>query len=202
MDIAEQPRPDNWRPIGQVAHEILTDARWRSYIDTDRAPERLKDRLFFSTSKAALQREKVHLARVHYGIHRFSFWEDGEWAIVAPISSDHADVHIIDLAAFHPDDDAIRRVFNGKGFAVGLENAMFDARLHPNNRIAMDADVWSWLRGECGGLLPVDWRRTALWLKEWQVGGVIVDNEEQGSRIDQALRGALMPPPLFVRTAA
>lgn len=201
MEIDDSATADNWKQFGDVAHEILVDARWRSYAETALAPANLKQRLFAAATKTTLNDAKVHLARVRFGKHRFNFDDAGQWAVVAPVSADHANMSIVDLAAFDPSDETRRQVFCGKGFAVGLEAAMFDARLRSDFRVNIHADLWYWLRSECVGLLPVDWDRTALWLKEWRAGGLVVDDDDQGRKVDLRFRMALKPPPLFVRRA-
>ena len=201
MDIDELGRADNWPSIGTAARATMADARWRGWSDTQWCPASIKDSVLRAATRSTLNDVGAQLGWVRFGRHRFSFADDcnGQWALLVPVVDDAAGKQISDIAAFDLANESRRQVFNGSGFAVGLDEAMFDARFHPDNRITVHADLWSWLRSECSGVLPVDWRRTALWMKEWQVGGVVVADDDQGRKVDQQFRRALMPPPLFVR---
>lgn len=187
-----------WDDLGNADHDIIRDALDVCFEEHFvHAPKALKDRFYQSASPRLAGEDLVHLARARFGTHNFEFDPDGRWAIVAPIYDD-GEPYPVDLGAFDVADENMRRAYRGKGFAVGLPSALLDARFHPENRANIHADVWSWLRCECTGVLPIDWRLTELELQRHQIAGLIADNHDQARKV-QRLRAALKPPPLFVR---
>lgn len=189
----------SWGDVGNIGREIISDALELAFEDHFvHAPKRLKDRFYAATTPTIAGDALVHLARVRVGKHLFEFDDGGRWAVVAPIF-EAGETFPVDLAAFDIADDNVRRVYRGKGFAVGLPSALFDAHFHPNYRAQIHADVWAWLRCECTGILPVDWRLTTLALLQYQVGGMIADNDDQARKIESQLRTSLMPLKLFVK---
>jgi hypothetical protein len=136
----------------------------------------------------------VYACPVHFGTHLFHIDPEGTWAILAPCTDESG--WIVDVAAFDPRRPSTVAMLNRQGFALGLEE-IFHSRLN-EGRVRIHATIWSWLRAECCGILPIDWRRTALHLMECRVAGLIVDNVETGKLIDQKMRLALKPPAIFV----
>lgn len=158
------------------------------------APAAIKARFYAKVTPTVAGDALIHLARVRFESHRFEFDPDGPWAIVAPI---YEAGWIADFAAFDLDDLELRRTYRIGHFAVGLEEAVWDAHYHPQRRLNIQPDVWSWLANECSGLLPICWHRTALFVR-----GESYDlwfDDERAARIVQArLAQALKLPRLFV----
>ena len=162
------------------------------------APQSLKDRFYNATTPTIAGEALVHLARVDFGSHRFEFSETGTWAIIAPIHSE-TELYPVDLAAFDLRERDLKRVYRGLGYAVGIEEALFDARFHPERRTQIHCDVWSWLCNECVGILPVDWHATTLLLKQRRIAGLVTTDDVQAREVSRLMQAALAPLPIFVK---
>lgn len=184
-----------------TAGNRILDARWTAFSETVcHAPEALKRRILAAATRTTLNDARVQLARVTFTRNRFEFDQSGEWAVITPVVAD--DGADDDLAAFAIDDDERRKTLLGRGFCVNLPRAAVDLRLHPQARLTVHYSVWSWLRAECEGALPVDWSEFALHAKQWRIGGLTLENDADGRKVDLELRRALKPPPLYVKREA
>jgi len=189
------PNPQPCPAVGEASAKIIMDAQWRGYAETVRAPEALRNRLMAACSCDILNEEKIQLARVRFESHRFDFDEDGIWAIVAPIWQGG---YVVNLAAFALDDSEKRKTYQLGGFAIGFDMALFDASYHPQGWLTVHFDVWSWLRSECVGCVPIDWKAFGIALHEWSVLGVLYPDQEQARRADLRLHRAMQRCPRFV----
>jgi hypothetical protein len=184
-----------------TGNDIIGDALATCFVEHfAHAPTHLKDRFYSAVSPTVAGDAMLHLARIRFGRHRFEFDTEGSWAIVTPIYRDNETLPV-DLAAFDVDDCGTRRVYRGYESAVGLSQALSDTRFHPQNRALIHASVWTWLRAECCGVLPVDWNKTALALKARKVG-LVADSDGDAKLIERNLRLALSTPSLFVKKVA
>jgi hypothetical protein len=128
--------------------------------------------------------------------------EDGESAARAAVVVAMADEFglIDDVAAFEAGAPfRCARLFACNP-ALG-QRAIFEARLHPNERVAVHANVWSWLAAGGHGLLPLDWRWAALELKARGVKEIVAPSIDEAGEIERKLRAALKPPKIFVATS-
>lgn len=182
-----------------IGVSVIRDALATAFADhsSDFAAP-LRKRLYAAATPLTVVDRMVAIARVRWGKYRFEFDPEGDLAIVAGIFENSRHLPV-DLAAFHPTDESLRRVYRGPEFALGMSDALFDARFHPQRRVLVHASVWSWLRSECCGAVPIDWNKTALHLKEWGAGGVTAENDDEARRIDMHMRLALKAPPIFVK---
>lgn len=179
----------------EISDGIIHDALWHCDADHQIAPKVILDRFYAAVTPDVTGVALVHLARVEFGKTRFRFDDSGAWAVVAPIREAG---RFIDLAAFDLDNPRQRGVMRGAGFCVGLDEAQFDARLHPQGRLLVHYEVWSYLRAGCVGALPVAWRPTALHLLTWRVPGLVAKTAADAAKIDLLLKEALHPPPLYI----
>ena len=159
------------------------------------APLGLQQRLYASITPTLAGDCLVHLARVRFESYRFDLDTAGQWAVIAPIIESGL---IVDFGAFSASNDDARRVFGLGHFAVGLEDATFDMRLHPKSLMLMHYSVWSWLRCECTGVLPIQWKETALHVAR-DAGGLLFDHHIEERKAEARLQRALALPPIFVR---
>jgi hypothetical protein len=151
-----------------------------------------------------------HLARVRIEAHSFHFDVDGGWAIIVPIFDApvlHAPPlhsrNIINYAAFDPNNDELRRMWKTSGdFAVGLADAVFDARLHAQFLLRVHYSVWSWLKAQGAGMLPVDWRKSALFVRTEGYDLAPDGGAHDWRRIEAKFAQALALPRFFVPAAA
>jgi len=104
---------------------------------------------------------------------------------------------IDDVAAFEADAPFRIARLLARNPALG-HDAIFDARLHDHARVAVHANIWSWLKAGGAGLMPIDWRWAALELKRRRVDGVIAPDAAQGHEIERRLKAALKAPAIFV----
>lgn len=188
----------SFKPIRHYSRAVIMDARWRAYGETLRAPAELRERLLTTCTRTVLNDAKIHLARVRAESARFDFDDAGPWALLAPIY-EHGE--IVDIAAFDVADDASRNTYGVGHFAVGLESATWDAHYHPGRRLLVHATVWSWLRCECAGVVPIDWKRFALHVKQ-EGFDLVVDNDLEGRKVEKKIKEALKAPQMFVRQEA
>jgi hypothetical protein len=160
------------------------------------APARLKDRFYGAVTPVVAGEALAHLARVRFAPPGFDFDRDGRWAVVAPI---FAGERLACWGAFDVEDSAMRASLRPGSFAVGFDAALWDASHHPQHRMLMHHDVWSWLKADCEGCLPIDWKRTAIALLEWDVRALVYADEMQARRADLRIRRALSAPESFIK---
>jgi hypothetical protein len=177
----------------------VMDCLWQSallHLQAGALP--LRKRLRALVSGRVLVEAHVCVAPVDFGSRLFQLDEEGIWAVLVPMTDESGS--IVNLAAFDPDGPRVATL-NLSGFAAGLEElahcwlaeTAFRPRLHLN--------LWSWLKAECCGVLPIDWHATALYLKERRVNGVIAPAVESGRMIERRLQAALSAPTVFVAGA-
>lgn len=178
----------------------VMDARWRAFCETVmHTPKKVRARLLAAATRTVLNNAKVQLARVRWQARNFELDDAGTWAIIAPI---YEGDEIVDLAAFDMDNVDMRRTYWLGQFAVGFDPALWEANRHPRGRMLIHYDVWSWLRADCLGCLPIDWKRTAVALLESRVSALVYPDEMQARQSEPRIRCALKPPPSFVKRAA
>lgn len=153
------PEPD-WRADDALD---LLDLLYGEHVAA--APQALKDRFYGAISPTIAGDALAHLARVRFGKRAplFTFDKDGEWAIVGPIIRSRL---LVNWGAVSLDGEkrATCWLAGPDGFAVNIEEARLDAHQHPKRRLFVHASPWSWLRAECVGALPVDWREFSLFV--------------------------------------
>lgn len=181
--------------VRQMPDADLLDRLFEEHFSE--APERAKEELYAAVSPTVAGDALVHLARVRFEQYVFELDVDGRWSVVLPIYDAGA---ISDFAAFCLDDDKLRRPYR-LGLAVGYEAALWDAHYHPQRRMLVHYDVWSYLHGECSGCLPVSWRKTALALLSDDIREVVYANDQQAAKAGPLLAAALRPPRPFVLKA-
>jgi hypothetical protein len=160
------------------------------------APQRLKAKLYDHATPRAIGDSLVHLARVEYGRHHCELRTSGRWSVVTPIET-NSDLQS-NFAAFAVDDDKLRQTFSGSDFAVNLESAMADARLHPKGRLRTHWRVWDWMRDDFAGALVLDWDRMAAFLKTWRVSSLECASQEQARAVHAHLAASLRVPDIHI----
>lgn len=158
------------------------------------APETLKEKFYAAVSPTLAGDALVHLARVHFMRHKFNLDEEGLWAVVLPVFDGST---IIDFGAFSAADPKLRRPYSIAG-SIGFDGALWDANYHPERRLLLHYDVWSYLRAECVGCLPISWRKTALDLLASDVREVMHTDEMQAAKASALLAAALRPPRPYI----
>jgi hypothetical protein len=164
----------------------------------DHAPEQLRDKFHSVAGDRIEVAYLACLARVRFGKHCFHFDPEGRWAVVAPVFEWG---HIVNLAACAVDDDTLRRRYRPGDFAVGLEDAVWEARFHPKQRLLVHYSVWSWLGCSCTGVLPIDWEKVGIFIKRERYG-ILYSSEGDGLKAQHALKNALALPAGFIRSDA
>lgn len=157
-----------------------------------RAMSPLRDWLHATASGVVLADALVFAVPVRISGPYFDMVEGGKPAVLAPCTDETG--LIIDLAAIDPDRGTFA-TFLGEGFALGATAATAEC-LDEGGRALVHADLSSWLRAECCGLLPLDWKETAIFLHWMRVAGVVAGNVRDGSLIEKRL--ALRAPRVFV----
>jgi hypothetical protein len=183
--------------ILDTAFDDIKDAIERAEIETRYgAPVQLIERVQSLVGHAVLNDEGVYVARCKIAGGSFKFDFSGTWAVIATIWDARGPV---DLAAFSISDPNQRGLLRGGQFAVGFDAAIWDAAYHPKGRMLMHFDVWSWLRSECTGCLPVLWKPTALAILGHDVPGLVFADDIQAQKAEALIRDALKPPQNFVK---
>ena len=186
--------------VGRVIEFVSRQAlAWehgdKLFIAHQLAPERLKEELFSLVSPTVAGDALVHLGPAVFEKRRVRLDRFGQWAVWAPI---FADGELVDWAAFDMHRQDLRRTWSGIGhFAVGHEEAARDAHYHPNGRLQLHYSVRDWLRADCTGMLPIDWEKSALWLKAQKRELVISTSSPK--LLHGALSQALTVPKMFER---
>lgn len=157
-------------------------------------PFEAKLRLYSVLRPSQNEPDPVRLAFLRFGRHTFDLDPSGALAVIAPVE-EHGELQ--SLAAFSFNAPQQRQAYCGRAFAVGLDDAMLDARLHPDFRVRIFDDVWAWLQHGRSGILPVDWSKTALELKSRRIGGVVT-SRGQAAIVERNLRIGLQPPRVYV----
>jgi len=178
-------------------NEADDDAKVALYIDSEhrRAPQPLRGRFCEASTPTSTDLMMPRLARVRFDKFRFYFDPEGRWAVIAPIFEER---RVANWAAFDVDDDTLRRTFRPGHVAVGLDDAAWNARFHPQNRLLVHYSVWSWLRCGCTGVLPVDWKEMGIYILREGYGlhGCPIDD---AIKAEAALECALKLSPMFPR---
>ena len=159
------------------------------------APQLLKARLYEHITPRLAGESLVHFARVRFGWYHCDLDTTGRWSVVVPTKRDGP---LEDFAAICIDDIDLRQTNAGAEFAVNLEGAMFDARLHPYGRLRTHWCPWEWMRDDCSGALVLDWHRMAAFIKTWRVSGLEVTNVNQAREVHTRLSRALRVPEIHV----
>lgn len=175
----------------------VMDCLWHAApYDLTTPAQPLRRRMLAAVSDRILIEAHVCVAPVYFGSRLFHIDEEGIWAVLVPMTNEYG--WIENIAAFDPNGPRAATL-NLTGFAVGLEEIRLTASIWCGPRL--HANVWSWLKAECCGLLPVDWRATALYLMERGVVGVVAPGIDSGRIIERRLHEPLTPPPVFVASA-
>jgi hypothetical protein len=140
----------------------------------------------------------VCLAFVRFGRRSFTVDPKGTLAVIVPILENEVPVN---LAAFGYAFASQRSTFRPGHIAVGLEDAKHDARFNAKSRMLVFHSVWEWLRNGGVGLLPVDWKSTAILILKDNYT-LLAASETDGARALQALEGGVAFPKMFIRKAA
>jgi hypothetical protein len=169
------------------------------YFDqSEHAPAGLRGQFFSTITPAIAELTLTHLSRVRFTKRSFKFDPEGRWAVVVPILNDG---EVWNWAAFASDDDDIRGTYRPGDFAVGLGDSILKARLHPKTPMLVHHSIWAWLQDGGGrGLLPVNWRATALFLMQERYN-VMASSRSEGELILDELERATRLPDIFYRTA-
>jgi hypothetical protein len=166
------------------------------FIETfSAAPQALKAKLYSHTTPRLAGDNLIHLARVRFGRHHCELDTAGRWSIVVPTERDGS---LEDFAAIAVDDIGVRQTNAGAEFAVNLEGAMFDARLHPYGRLRTHWCPWEWMRDDCSGALVLNWHRMSAFIKTWRVSGLEVTNVNQAREVHIRMSRALRVPEIHV----
>ena len=142
-----------------------------------------------------IAQELVSVAPVSFRARTFEIDQEGAPAILIMVKDEFGEIE--DLAAFAPDPPYRHALTFGRGVAIGL-GAFHDMRFHDRLRLAMHAGVWSYLRAQCRGLLPLKWDSVALQLVERRVAGIVTPSVTEGREIERRLARALKPPGVFI----
>lgn len=176
--------------------DTLQDAAIHHFTD---AARELRDRIGNICPEATLSENLISLAPVIFDRHWFDINEEARaFALVAPAMNEDAEV--VDAAAFELGNPFRVRLLIGTGIAIGLPE-IFEARHHPQFRVPCHSNIWAYLKSGCTGLLPINWRHTALHLHERGVGGLIASTIEEGQAIARLMSDALPPTPVYVQAS-
>lgn len=169
------------------------------YSHTDRC-RTLWERVSEHCSANALHDSMAFIAPTSFTEKHFDVSEEARGsALIMPCLDELGDLE--DLVAFELGDPFRIRTFLGDAVCVGLSE-IFEARHHPQFRVQISSGIWPFLKSGCRGLLPINWRQTALYLQERRVGGLVASDREDAEIIETRLKEALPEIPLFVSTAA
>lgn len=186
--IAEQAKHANVFVDPEVIAMHLID-------EHDLAPQVLVQRFKYALPHKATGPMRPRLARVRFERHRFYFDPEGRWSVVAPILRG---TEIINWAAFDADNDDMRKTLRPSDFAVGLEDASWEAGYHPHKRLLILYSVWSWLQNGCTGALPTNWNAMAIYLLQERYSPLFTSKLD-GQKAEAELRRASVIKPGFVR---
>lgn len=175
------------------------DCLWQTALhDLQGRAMPLRRRLLALASDRILVEAHVSVAPVHFGARLFHLDEEGIWSVLIPMTDETG--WIVTIAAFDPEGPRVATL-NLDGCAAGLEElaqcwigeTAFRPRVHLN--------MWSWLKAECCGVLPVYWRAFARYLLQRRVDGIIAPDIRSGRMIERRLQIALAAPPVFIADA-
>jgi hypothetical protein len=177
----------------------VIDCLWQAAdYDLQARAERLRRRLCALVSPRLLVEAHVTVAPVYFGSRLFHIDEEGVWSVLIPMADESG--WIENIAAFDPQGPRVATL-TLDGFAAGLDELAYRGFGENAFRPRLHANLWSWLKAECCGVLPVDWPATALYLKERRVDGIIAPDVASGRVIERRLQAALASPPVFVAGA-
>lgn len=209
MSAAALRRADHVQAIdlnvdGHSLDDLVREVGQRAWRDAYFAPDTVTRRFCAATSLAIADDEQLAFGRVRFSTYSRRFRSAAfdetvgvQWAIMAPMVEGG---HVVDVAAFDFDNPERRASLFG-GFAVGAESAAWSAHHHPRRRLLVHVDVWSWLRAECVGVVPIDWQQFALWVKAEGYEDILAENDQEAEKIAARVRFALQPPRVFIRNA-
>lgn len=197
------PPPWPWQAIGEfndrALRNLIGEASLWHFTDGARRYG-LREKVEEACPPSVLADALTSLAPVRFNVGGTFDLDDTveSYSLVVPCRDETGD--LIDVAAFDLRQPYGVATYLKRAFAVGLD-AIFDARLVGGFRVHVHACAWGFLKSECCGLLPIDWRATALHMMHRRVGGLIVDTVQDGRSVNLRMSKALRVPEIYVREA-
>lgn len=149
--------------------------------------------------ESVLSQQMISVAPVKFDRRWFDINADAKiFALIVPVRNE--DGALEDAAAFELSPPFRVKLLFGSGIAIGLSE-IFEARHHPQFRVMCHTNIWAYLRSECSGLLPVNWRQTILHLHKRGIGGMIAVTVDEGKEISRLMSKALPPIPVYVQAS-